>query len=179
MTDIMQLVTEVLTVNEAARYLKVDRPHILTMLEDGTIAGLKLADGDWRISKERLLRLLEGNSSPATIKEKPITVPTKIGVMVRRAFETLLANTTIPAEELLSLQDLSYCRHTFGVNFPVLRHVVPWRSLTEQRRVGRHPRYWKQVFSGGYLVTSEWYEWHREPFLAWVQCIKGVDNGRA
>jgi excisionase family DNA binding protein len=179
MTDKTQLVTEVLTVNEAARYLKVDRPHILTMLEDGRISGLKLTDGDWRISKERLLRLLDGNPSPAFIKEKPVSEPTKIGIMVRHTFDTLLTNNAIPADELHRLQDLSYCKHTFGVNFSVLRHVVPWRSLAEQRRTGRHPRYWKQVFSGGYLVTSEWYEWHRDAFIAWAQRIKGVGNGRA
>lgn len=179
MTSNEQVFNEVLTVNEAANFLRVERTRILGLLELGRLSGLKLADGDWRISKNHLFGLLDGNQPPTSISNAEAEIiPIKIGVMVRQAFETMLAKNTLPTNELLRLQNLSYCKNTFGVNFPVLRQVVPWCKLADQRRVGRHPRYWKQVFSGDFLVTSEWYEWQRGRFLDWLARFKGADNGR-
>ena len=160
---------EVLTLQEAAIFLKVDPAIILVLLGNGSLSGLRVAEDDWRISREHLRDLVTGMRPAAVLKnEEPAAALIKIGAMVREAFDRLLANCMIPADELRRLQNPSYCKSTLGLNFPALRHVTPGAALPCQRRVGKHSRYWNQLFPGNYLVTSEWYEWQREGFLAWV-----------
>lgn len=162
---------DVLSVLEAAAFLKTSSTMVLRLLEAERLPGLELTPGNWRLSRKSLLNLLD-ETSPLPISvdgaspEKP---EVKIGILVRQKFKEMLGEGTLPGDVIHLLEDATYCKKTFGVNFPVLLSIIQGRDLAEQRRVGKHSRYWNQVFPGNYLVTSEWYEGQRQQFLVWVK----------
>lgn len=161
---------EVLTVAEAATLLRVNKTNILDLLANNQLPGLEVAEGDWRLSRNRLMDLLGVATSLSRDNNK-------IGAFVQKTFARLLAEDQLPAEELQRLQDAAYCKTTFGVNYPVLRLYDRSLPLAQQRVVNQYPRYWSKVFNDEYLITSEWYERHREPFAAWVNRVSPGEEG--
>ncbi|MFU8781156.1 MAG: hypothetical protein ACNA71_09065 [Kiritimatiellia bacterium] len=161
---------EVLTVAEAATLLRVNQTNILDSLAGNQLPGLEVAKGDWRLSRDRLMALLDVSTSASRDDNK-------VGAFVQKSFDRLLAKGQLPVEELHRLQNATYCKKTFGVNYPVLRIFDRSLPLAQQRVVKSYPRYWSKVFGGKYLVTSEWYERHRKPFAAWVDTVSHDEEG--
>lgn len=161
---------EVLTVAEAATLLRVNQTNILDLLASNQLPGLEVAEGDWRLSRNRLMALLGVATSLSQDNSK-------IGAFVQKTFARLLAKGQLPVEELQRLQDATYCKTTFGVSYPVLRLFDCSLPLAQQRFVNQYPRYWSRVFNSEYLVTSEWYERHRVPFAAWVNTVSPDEEG--
>lgn len=78
----------------------------------------------------------------------------KVGVLVRNTMTVLLENGLVSEGEIEQMQNKSYCKTVFDLQFPVLRKA----SLSN----GDRPlRYWAgavEAFGVEYFMCSEWYE---------------------
>lgn len=99
----------------------------------------------------------------------------KIGILVRTTFKELSEDNLLDETEVKNLQDPEYSKQWLNNNFAVLKKVENKANLMEERQVNGYYRYYAQPlrFNGKeYLLTNDWYEWQREPFLNWLIRVK-------
>ena len=95
----------------------------------------------------------------------------KIGRYVKETFQELVDNNLITNDEIIKLQQESYSKLTFDIQYPFLKKVIDYNT--------RVLHYWKPIFKirgENYLVCSEWYENdanNDRPFYeSWLKRIK-------
>ena len=90
----------------------------------------------------------------------------KIGQLVCIKFEELLGSGLITKRDLENLQNIDYCKTTFGINYPVL---VKTDSDYERVRYYVMP----QIVDGvSYQLCSQWYERNRDSLKKWFEEIE-------
>ncbi len=132
---------------------------------------------DYDVVKKYLVRRFQSNRQNIQKEKTQIieSVPDikiidkeiKIGQFVRTSLYQIFREGLVSDELIVQLQDKQYCKKEFNLNFPLF-----WKADTY---TGKQPRYYKNpvVINGiTYLVTSEWYEWNREPLKGWL-----IENG--
>lgn len=89
----------------------------------------------------------------------------KIGQYVQYYMRKLHENKKLGEEEIKNLQDKEYSKKVFNQNFEVLRNIN--RATTD--KTGRNRYYNNETFFGNYHLTSQWFEYHWEPFMKWLK----------
>ncbi len=87
------------------------------------------------------------------------------------SFDKLIMKNALGTDYIEFLKDAKYCKNKFDVNFPVLKEVLPGTSVSEQRNIKGHPRYYADLLSIGgkkYLLCNDWYDRNRRYFLSWL-----------
>ncbi|BCG58410.1 hypothetical protein PUR_18350 [Paenibacillus sp. URB8-2] len=109
---------------------------------------------------------------PAVFKGSEVI---KIGALVSSSFERLIANDVLTEQEIERLQRLDYAKRTFNITYPVLKKVDSTISMTEQRNVNGHPRFYADPYKingTDYLLCNHWVEeLSRSYFDAWLRRI--------
>lgn len=96
----------------------------------------------------------------------------KIGILVRATLPVILSENLISDLEILKLQDHSYSKLTFDLNYPVLKRNQPKISLEQNRTVSGYTRYYASIYknnSSEFLICSEWYERNQEYYINWLK----------
>ncbi len=100
-------------------------------------------------------------------------VDRKVSEIVRNDFKALLEANQLPMHKILELQDLDYCKRTFGVGYAILKKVKSDIDINYQRKdkLGRSRYYTEQVtiFDEEYLLTSQWYERHKSRLMLFLE----------
>ncbi len=117
--------------------------------------------------------------SPVKAKELPADFKgsevIKIGALVRSSFNRLITNDLITEQEVERLQRGDYSKKTFNINFPVIKKIDHTFSMTEQRNVNGHSRFYAdpyEINGTEYLLCNDWYEKpSRSYFEAWLRRI--------
>lgn len=165
---------EILTPEEVGNILKLSPEETIKLLESGDIPGVKVGP-IWRVLKASLLDLLQLPTTPSQIDTLHSATgdEIKIGELVRNTMTELFDTNRLPANEIGNLKSLDYSKRVFGLNFPFLKDYLSEHDLNAQRMVKardkEYPRYWKIVFDGKYLITSEWNTRHRQRFIEWAR----------
>ena len=96
----------------------------------------------------------------------------KIGILVRSTLPILLTENLLSESEIKKLQEATYSKLTFDMNYPVLKKINPKLSLEENRMVNYYTRYYAGIYendNGEYLISSEWYERNLEYYIKWLK----------
>ena len=96
----------------------------------------------------------------------------KIGILVRSTLPILLTENLLSESEIKKLQEATYSKLTFDMNYPVLKKINPKLSLDENRMVNYYTRYYSGIYdndNGEYLISSEWYERNLEYYIKWLK----------
>jgi hypothetical protein len=68
--------------------------------------------------------------------------------------------------------DRSYCKATFGLNYPFLKEIMPDAPSCMQRAdENGYDRFWRdplEIDGAQFLVCSQWFAWQRPAFDRWV-----------
>ena len=99
-------------------------------------------------------------------KEKKTVNNMKIGEYVQYCIKNAYDKGLISEEEISNLQDKNYSKRIFKQNFEVLRNKS--KNTTDEK--GRN-RYYKELFCGEYYLTSQWFDYHWNPFTEWLDKI--------
>lgn len=91
----------------------------------------------------------------------------KIGQYAQNIFRKYYEDGNLTSEIINNLQNSDYCKRNLNQNFEVLRKT----SRDTKDENGRNRYYTKEIFCGNYYLTSQWYEYHREPFNNWLKTI--------
>lgn len=70
---------------------------------------------------------------------------------IKQTLHILLGNNLLSADEILNLQDFSYCKRTFNLQFPLFVKNVQDTSDNKN-----HSRYWSQKIVGFYVCSQWW-----------------------
>jgi hypothetical protein len=101
-------------------------------------------------NKEIQINLIEENNMKNDEAIKPSKL--KIGKHVQSTFRKAITN--IDNNELLKLQNATYSKTTFDIQYPLLKKVL-------RTNVGKIERYWKEpveILGDKYWLCSEWFE---------------------
>lgn len=90
----------------------------------------------------------------------------KIGKIAQIVLRELLESGKVDADELIKLQDKSYCKKTFDLNFPML--------VKHDEDYNKARYYVEQVIIKGneYVLCSQWVEKNRTALLSWIDAHK-------
>jgi hypothetical protein len=101
----------------------------------------------------------------------------KVGVLVQTTMKKIVSAQLLSDDRVRLLQDASYCKSTFDINYPLLKKVAWGPPLTEQMKINGYNRYWaeEEMINGErYLICSQWYDKNKPRFIKWVKEIKSV-----
>lgn len=105
----------------------------------------------------------------------------KIGEYVQRTFAEVIDFCLLSNREILNLQSLEWCKKTFKLNHPFLKHVDLTLDVQMQRKDNRgHLRYYQKIYTikgNSYLLCKEWYEERRPLYEKWLK--QYIDENRA
>lgn len=90
-----------------------------------------------------------------------------IGKYVQHIISQLEGTDAISEHEIKNLLDPDYSKAKFNLNYSLLRPI----NLPRSDKNG-YPRYYSKPFYGKYWLCSQWYEYHRDLFLSWVESIQ-------
>lgn len=97
----------------------------------------------------------------------------KIGRYVRQSLRELSNRQhSFTDQELISMTSKEWSKDILGIDYPLFRKYKEDEDISVQVRDGIYGRYWKEIieFNGmKFLVTSQWYERHRESFRRWIE----------
>ena len=100
----------------------------------------------------------------------------KIGELVKKEFDRLFREESIPKGEIRKLQEYDYCKEVFGIDYPVLKEVNMQHSLEEQRRDGNgnaiYYGFIATIYGKDYYICSVWSEENRKDFLRWMSFLR-------
>lgn len=100
---------------------------------------------------------------------------TKIGKYIRLKLRELSnQQKNFSANELIALQSKEWCKANLNLDFPIFKKCDPQVDISAQVKIGSYIRYWKEIFEFGgekFLVTSQWYDRHRNPFDNWLNTL--------
>ena len=89
----------------------------------------------------------------------------KIGQFVQSKMKKLEQKSLLPIQEIDNLLGQEYSKKVFNLNFPVLKHAED--DIKDEK--GRNRYYTSEMFFGEHYLTSQWFEYHWEPFLLWLK----------
>jgi hypothetical protein len=92
----------------------------------------------------------------------------KIGQFVQLKMRKLFEQGLISQDEVALLQDKEYSKEIFNQNYEILRS--PDKEIISND--GRSRYYTKERFCGNYYLTSQWLDYHWEPFWNWVKQLE-------
>ena len=88
----------------------------------------------------------------------------KVGKIAQTYFRDCVSSKNMPYIEILQLQNLEYCKKTFGINFPV---------LVEAKGSYDKVRYYSKTVTvaggGEYVICSQWFEKNKEPLVNYLK----------
>ena len=87
----------------------------------------------------------------------------KVGAIANGVLRDYLKKGTILPMELEFLQDASYCKRNFDLNFPLL---VEEGKHFEKIRYYRQPL---EINKKNYYITSQWFDRNKKPLIAWLK----------
>jgi hypothetical protein len=96
----------------------------------------------------------------------------KIGQMVQASFEYLAENNLLSDKTIVLLQNPSFSKALFNINYPCISMTDNTLPTAIQRNINGYPRYYKRTyeFNGKvYFLCNDWYERNREPFIIWLK----------
>jgi hypothetical protein len=129
----------------------------------------------------RLISLFENQneSTPVLItKSQPadeLSEELAIGELAQTQFRLLLEKDMLSNDMLGNLQNLEYCRITFGVNYPILKRLNDKINIREERKINGHYRYYAKPINN-FLLCYEWYEKHRNALGKWLLSLDNQKN---
>lgn len=88
----------------------------------------------------------------------------KIGQFVQSKMKRLEQKSSLSLQEIENLLSPLYSKQVFNLNFPVLKRAED--DIKDEK--GRNRYYSNEMFFGEYYLTSQWFEYHWEPFLSWL-----------
>jgi hypothetical protein len=91
----------------------------------------------------------------------------KVGEFIQKSIAKAFEQNLISPSELNNLQKRDYSKNVFNQNFEVLRNMN--REIVDS--TGRKRYYSKKIFCGNYRLTSQWFEYQREPFKKWLKSL--------
>ena len=113
---------------------------------------------------DKLSQLAGVNAEQKTLSE------IKIGRLVQLTMGELMESGALSDAELESLCDKEYSHETFGVQFAVLKKLEQGEDASAAARDQNfYRRYYSNLYScrsAAYLLTNQWFEKSREPFVA-------------
>ena len=89
----------------------------------------------------------------------------KIGQFVQSKMKQLEQNSSLSLQEIENLLSHQYSKRIFNLNYPVLKHSD--NDIKDEK--GRNRYYTNEMFFGEHYLTSQWFEYHWEPFLSWLK----------
>lgn len=131
---------------------------------------------DLFLRSQRIINLDERNKQ-APIKEEPslkkpskfnsVEVKTlngmKIGQYVKDKFRTLIESNLLTESDFKNLQMKSFSKEVFNQNFEIFRT----NDLGPFDENGYKRYYSNELFAVNFLLTSQWFEYHWDPFVIW------------
>ena len=90
----------------------------------------------------------------------------KIGQYVKNSMYNLSQNNQLNKIDISNLQDLSFCKKTLQISYPVLIK----KNNSRQDSFGNN-RYYKDEIVQGYWLCSQWVEKHWDGYLKWEKDI--------
>lgn len=89
----------------------------------------------------------------------------KIGQFVQNKMKQLEQKSSLSLQEIENLFSQEYSKKVFNQNFSVLKHAD--EEIKDEK--GRNRYYTSEMFFGENYLTSQWFEYHWEPFLTWLK----------
>lgn len=132
-----------------------------------------------KIIEERNRKLVENllknkKHEGGEIKDKYDDI--KIGELVKKEFDRLFRDESVPKGEIRKLQEYDYCKEIFGIDYPVLKEVDMEYSLEEQRRDENgnaiYYGFIATIYDKDYYICSVWSEENRRDFLRWMSFLR-------
>jgi hypothetical protein len=84
----------------------------------------------------------------------------------------MLTESKLSDEDIDSLKSAEYCKRVLGVNYPVLKIVLPDENLHDLRKdyKDRYRYYQNPITASGvtFLLTKEWYASQRASLESWL-----------
>lgn len=94
-----------------------------------------------------------------------------IGLLVRSVIRQLVVTGQLTDETIQQLLDERYSMETFGLNFPLLKHIEKVKFLEDPKNI-EYKKYSGSIYSihgRDYLICKEWDEEKRSFFLKWLE----------
>jgi len=168
---------DILTASEFGEHIRLDEKTVIELAEDGVIPGIRLGP-HWRFRKSDLITFIYGDKATSASLSGS---EQKIGDFVKQKMRYLFESGLISEDEIENLTSLPYSKQEFGISFPFLKRLPD--NFKEGDNLSEHtndksgyPRYWRSPFAGKYLVSSQWYDRHREKFVNWLAKIETHSN---
>lgn len=89
----------------------------------------------------------------------------KIGQFVQSKMKQLQQKNLLSFEVIVNLLSQEYSKTVFNQSFSVLKRADD--DIKDEK--GRSRYYTSEMFFGEYYLTSQWFEYHWEPFLSWLK----------
>lgn len=89
---------------------------------------------------------------------------------VQLTMHKLLSTNSVSENELKKLQDLAYCKSTFGLKFPLLS-----KDKDSYAKDDKHLRYYAKetFFENGFYLCNDWYpDKNEKPFSDWLKNLR-------
>lgn len=96
----------------------------------------------------------------------------KVGKYVRLSMRELSNKQyKFSQNELSAMLSKKWSKDELGLDYPLLKQFREGVAIAEQIKEGSYGRYWKEIFEFNnkkFLVTSQWFDRHRENFEKWL-----------
>ncbi len=92
----------------------------------------------------------------------------KVGAIANSVLRDFLEKDTLLPAELDYLQDLSYSKRNFDLNFPLL--VAEGKSF-EEKRFYKEP---VEINKKKYYITSQWFDKSKKQLISWLKAHKAI-----
>jgi hypothetical protein len=153
-------------------YLNMVDPLINNVFEEHDtmelfLRAVKLLHLDTRIQSPASVDKPSVQYSNSSKIEKRTVDGMKIGQFVQYNMRKVFEQKLLGEDEISNLQDKNYSKKIFNQNFEVLRNI----NLETKDKTGRNRYYTNEIFFNNYHLTSQWFEYHWEFFLAWLTNI--------
>lgn len=96
----------------------------------------------------------------------------KIGQFVQYNMRKLCEQNLLTDLEINNLQDRLYSKSIFNQNFEVLKSI----ECSPKDDTGSNRYYTNEIFFNKYRLTSQWFEYHWDPFIKWLNEINRKNN---
>jgi hypothetical protein len=118
-------------------------------------------------------RRTNGSSSISKQKTQPTSSGKRtengmcIGQFVQYHMRKLHENGTLTEKDIANLQDKGFSKNVLNQNIEVLR----FSEKGIKGKDGRNRYYARELFFKKYRLSSQWVEYHWEPFLVWLETV--------
>lgn len=96
----------------------------------------------------------------------------KIGQFVQSKMKQIEQKNLLSPQDITNLLSQEYSKAIFNQNFSVLKHAD--EDIKDEK--GRKRYYTSEKYFVEYFLTSQWFEYHWEPFLSWLKNFEKPQN---